>query len=144
MTKRLYRLARCYRCGWVWRLRRRVPRTCARCRSTKFGTPKLRIPTYGSGLGIEEVVGPKRSAVLHLVRKYGGREARVFGSVARREATRTSDIDILVDRARPRSLRLLELQAALTDLLGRKVDLVPEDSLFWFIQPQVLAEAVPL
>ncbi|MFZ0830679.1 MAG: nucleotidyltransferase domain-containing protein [Thermoplasmata archaeon] len=144
MTRRLYRTAQCYRCGYVWRLRRRVPRICARCKSPKYALPKLHIATYGSGLGIEEIIGEKRREVLRLVRKFGGRGARVFGSVARREAGQASDVDMLVGPVRPNSLRLLDLQMALEDLLGRKVDLVAEDALFWLVQPQVLAEAVPL
>jgi predicted nucleotidyltransferase len=144
MTRRLYRTGRCYRCGYVWRLRRRVPRICARCKSPKFETPKLRIPTFGSGLGREEILGERQGEVRRLVRKFGGRESRLFGSVARREAVRNSDVDLLVDEARPGSLRALDLQLALEDLLGRRVDVVVEEALFWLIRPQVLAEAVPI
>jgi predicted nucleotidyltransferase len=142
MTRRRYRLGRCYRCGYVWRLRRIVPRICARCKSKYFDVPKLRVPSYGGGLGIAELIGPKRTAVLRLAKMYGARNVRVFGSVARKAASARSDIDILVDRTR--RFRPLELSGALSKLLGRRVDLIPEDSLFWLVQPQTVAEAVPL
>ena len=100
MTRRLYRTAQCYRCGYVWRLRRRVPRICARCKSPRYALPKLHIATYGSGLGIEEIIGEKRREVLRRVRKFGGRGAQVFGSVARREAGQASDVDMLVGPVR--------------------------------------------
>lgn len=94
-------------------------------------------------MGIDVVIGEKRARILELAKKFGAREVRVFGSVARREATLASDLDLLVSPVRgrfdPTSLRM-ELRA----LLGRKVDLVTEQALHWFVQPQVLAEAVPL
>lgn len=38
-----------------------------------------------------------RSVVLPLIKRYGLRSARVFGSYARGEATQGSDIDLLLD-----------------------------------------------
>lgn len=133
----------CYRCGYYWYPRRRPVRICPRCKSPYFETPRLKIPSYGGGLGVEAVVGGKRARVLQLAKRFGAREVRVFGSVARREATLASDLDLLVtpvrDRFDPISLRI-ELRA----LLGRNVDLVTEQALHWFVQPQVITEAVPL
>jgi predicted nucleotidyltransferase len=135
--------AHCYRCGRYWFPRRTHVRICARCKSPYFDTPKLRIPTYGSGLGIDDVIGGRRAAVLRLARKYGARNVRIFGSVARKEATERSDIDILVDPVR-RRFDPVRLAIHLEDLLHRKVDVVSENSLYWLVQPQVIAEAVPL
>jgi len=50
-----------------------------------------------SGLGIDDVIGDKRQAVLELAEKHGARNIRVFGSVARGEAGPDSDIDLLVE-----------------------------------------------
>jgi uncharacterized protein len=69
----------------------------------------------------------------------------VFGSVRRSEATPKSDVDLLVDRAAGTSL--LDRAALARDLetiLGRRVDVVPEEALHWFLRPQILFEAVPL
>jgi uncharacterized protein len=69
----------------------------------------------------------------------------VFGSVRRSEATRRSDVDLLVDRDADASLLdRAALAAELEDLLRRRVDIVPEDSLHWLARPQVLFEAIPL
>jgi uncharacterized protein len=89
------------------------------------------------------VIGPKRAAILRLARRYGATNVRVFGSVARRSATRSSDLDILVDPARS-GFDPIGLALRLRKLLGREVDVVSERSLHWFVQPQVIAEAVPL
>lgn len=101
------------------------------------------MPIYGSGLGIDEVIGSKRDEVLLLARRHGAREVRVFGSVACKSAKETSDVDILVDPIARRFDRW-GLEHALTRLLAREVDLVSEQSLHWLVQPQVISEAVPL
>ncbi|MGP8073176.1 MAG: nucleotidyltransferase family protein [Thermoplasmata archaeon] len=99
----------------------------------------------GSGLGVEEVLGPYRAEILRLGRKHGARRFWVFGSVRRREATRKSDVDLMIQWERPVSLLVkAELNADLEGILGRKVDLVNEGGLHWAIEPQVEAERVPL
>lgn len=133
----------CYRCGYYWYPRKGRARICARCKSPYFATPKLKVPTYGSGLGVNQIIGNHGPELLRLVRRFGAREARVFGSVARREATLASDVDILVD-SRGSRFDPFSLAIELRQLLGRRVDVVTESSLHWFVQPQVIAEAIPL
>ncbi len=133
----------CYRCGLVWRPRWRPVRICARCKSPHYAEPRLSVPSYGSGLGIDEVIGSKRETVLLLAQKYGARDVRVFGSVARKSAKESSDVDILVDPVAKKFDRW-GLEHALKRLLAREVDLVSEQSLHWLVQPQVISEAVPL
>ncbi len=116
---------------------------CARCKSQYFDTPKVRVPRYGSGLGIADLIGGRRAAVLRLAHRYGARNVRVFGSAARRSATTSSDLDLLVDPV-PSRFDPVRLGLRLEQLLGRRVDVVSERSLHWFMQPQVVAEAVPL
>ncbi len=87
----------------------------------------------------------KREEILHIAKNYGASNVRVFGSVARGEADERSDIDLLVDMERGRSLlSLAGLLVDLEELLGCQVDVVPEDSLRQRIKGRVLQEAVPL
>jgi predicted nucleotidyltransferase len=141
-------LLHCYRCGNTWTPRVRIVRICPRCKSPYWEEPKIRVPRGGGGLGATDVLGPYRSRIERIARRYGAREIRVFGSLARGSATAQSDVDLLVDfdRSRPTrsTLRSIDLAMHLKSLLGRDVDVVTEDSLPWFIQPQVIAEAVPL
>ena len=136
----------CYRCGYVWRpTGRRVVRICPRCKSRSWEVPKLRPVRQGRRLGIPEVLAPHRSEVLAAARTRGFSHVRVFGSVRRGEATKSSDVDLLVDRSP--SASLLDRAALISDLeklLHRKVDVVPVVALHWLIRPQVLFEAVPL
>ena len=94
-------------------------------------------------MGIDQVIGTNRGRVLQLAERFGADDVRIFGSVARKEATLASDIDILVSPL-GRQYDPISLALALKKLLGREVDLVSEESLHWLVQPQVIAEAVPL
>lgn len=65
----------------------------------------------------------------------------VFGSTARGEATSSSDIDVLVRFAKPKSLlTLIALERQLAAALGRPVDLVTEQSLHPYLRPAVLRD----
>ena len=95
-----------------------------------------------TGLGIEELIGGRREDVLALAARYGVTHVRVFGSVARGEATENSDIDLLVRKTTAWSLLdRIRFQQALERLLGRPVDVVTERTLHPRIRERVLREA---
>jgi len=94
---------------------------------------------------VSELLQEKREEVLRICAKYGARNVRVFGSVARGQADAESDIDFLVEMDAGRSLfDLGGLQYELEQLLGRPVDVVTERGLKVRIRERVLREAVPL
>jgi predicted nucleotidyltransferase len=96
-------------------------------------------------MGIREIIGDKRDAILALAAKHGARNVRVFGSVAEGSADEASDVDFLVEMEPGRSLLDLGgLLMDLQDLLGRKVDVVTEPALHWYIRDKVVREAKPL
>lgn len=96
-------------------------------------------------MGIEELLKAKREEILRIAAKHGARNVRVFGSVARGEAGPASDVDLLVDVG-PDCTPFFPggLLADLEDLLGRKVNILTEGGLHWYIRERVLKEAVPL
>ena len=138
----------CYRCGYVWRLRRSPVALCPRCKSRLWNDPPLPRPPgprRHRGLGVEEIIGPHRRELVRIAKRSHAKDLRVFGSVARGEAGKSSDVDLLVKYDRPVGLLArMELKERLQALLGRRVDLATEESLHWFVRPRVLAEAVPL
>ena len=70
---------------------------------------------------------------------------RVFGSVARGEATDSSDVDFLVDVAPEQSvLDLIRLIQDLSDLLGCKVDVAQSTALNPLMRDEVLKDAISL
>lgn len=56
--------------------------------------------------------------------KYGITKLGIFGSVARKENTEDSDIDIVVEVKKPSLQLMYELREALKQLFGCEVDLV--------------------
>ncbi len=88
----------------------------------------------------------QKTAIIALGRQYGARRLRVFGSVARREEREDSDVDFLVDFPRGYDLfsQRLPLAERLSQLLHRRVELVPEHELNRHVRDRVLEEAVDL
>jgi len=83
-----------------------------------------------------------RAQVLDLAAARGAHNLRVFGSIARGAARADSDLDLLVDLEPGRSaFDLAGLTLDLEALLGRRVDIVTEAGLHWFIRDRVLREA---
>ncbi|MDI9616881.1 MAG: nucleotidyltransferase family protein [Methanothrix sp.] len=94
---------------------------------------------------LSELLSAKREEILRICEKYGARNVRLFGSVARGEADEKSDVDLLVEMEAGRSLfDLGGLQYELEQLLGCPVDVVTERGLKARIRERVLQEAVPL
>lgn len=96
-------------------------------------------------MGTLDTLHNRRTEILATAARHGARNVRVFGSVARGSDTAASDIDLLVDFAPERSLYdLVGLQLDIESLLGRRADVVTEDSLSTYLREPVLAEARPL
>jgi hypothetical protein len=94
---------------------------------------------------LQELRHERGAAIIALATRHGARGIRVYGSVARGQATDKSDLDLLVDWEPDRSLLdVVGLKQDLEDLLGVTVDLGSERGLHWFIRDEVLREAVPL
>ncbi|MGE5272393.1 MAG: nucleotidyltransferase family protein [Verrucomicrobiota bacterium] len=96
-------------------------------------------------MGIRERLDAKRVEVLRAAARHGARNVRVIGSVARGQAGPDSDLDLLVELEKGRSLLdhaalVLELQA----VLGCRVDVATEQGLRPRVRDRVLSEAVPL
>lgn len=85
----------------------------------------------------------QRDAVLRIAKTHGASNVRLFGSVARGDDDRDSDIDLLVTVEPGRSLfDLIRLQLDLEDLLGRPVDVVEDKALHPLVRESILREAV--
>ena len=78
--------------------------------------------------------------------RYGIAELRIFGSQARGAADPASDIDVLYTLRANRRLgwEIEQLTDELSDLFGRRADLVSLQSLHPLLKPSVLAEARPV
>jgi len=87
----------------------------------------------------------QRNEILRRANSRGARNLRVFGSVARGEASESSDLDLLVEWEPGRSLLdHAGLVEDLQELLGMKVHVGTEKSLHWYVRDRILREATPL
>ena len=93
----------------------------------------------------KDLLREKREEILRVAAQHGAHNVRVFGSAARGEGREDSDIDLLVEFDPGRSL--LDHAALLLDLeelLGRKVDVVTDNGLYWLLRRRILSEALAL
>lgn len=67
------------------------------------------------------------------------KKAYLFGSYARKEATKSSDIDIMVelDHSSPIGMKFFAFQNELQELLKKKVDLVTSEGLSKYAKPYI-------
>jgi predicted nucleotidyltransferase len=94
---------------------------------------------------LRALVRGHRDEILRLAAKRGARNVRLFGSVARGDFDEKSDVDFLIELEPGRSLfDVGGLLMDLRELLGRRVDVVPDDSIPAYSRASVLAEAVAL
>ena len=95
-------------------------------------------------MGLSELQ-KRRNEILQEAARHGAFNVRVFGSVARGDATRESDVDFLVDVERGRSLLdLIGLNQSLEDLLDCPVQVLTEPEISQHFRDQVLGEAIAI
>jgi predicted nucleotidyltransferase/DNA-binding XRE family transcriptional regulator len=108
------------------------------------------VPASSHALGLPDSplgrrLRQRRKAIIEAAANRRAHNVRVFGSVARGDATESSDVDLLVDLDPGVGLLdLIGLKHELGDLLRVDVDVVPADTLKPRMRARVLREAVPL
>ena len=76
-----------------------------------------------------------KKTIIQILRKHGIKKAYLFGSFARGEEKPESDIDIIAEFTERKSLLdLVGIERELTEVLGKKVDLLTEK----FISPYMI------
>ena len=85
-----------------------------------------------------------RQALPALAHEFGVTRAGLFGSVARDEAREGSDVDVLVELARPLSyFDIVRLEETVTRALGCKADVTPRTAVRPAILTAIDADLVP-
>lgn len=94
---------------------------------------------------MSDILASHREEIQRIAVRHGARTVRVFGSVARGEAGPDSDVDLLVEMDRGRTLLdIIAIKQDVEDLLGRRVDVVTEAAVSPYMRESVLKEAVSL
>jgi predicted nucleotidyltransferase len=91
------------------------------------------------------IIQNNHQQILKAAKKHGAKSLKIFGSFARGEESNNSDIDLLVELESGRSLLdLVGLKYEVEELTKRKVDIVTERGLHWYLKERILSEAVSL
>lgn len=82
--------------------------------------------------------------IIEILKKYGVKKAGVFGSYARGEQKKKSDIDLLIEAPKGMGLRFVGLGIELEEKLGRKVHLVTYKYINPYIKNEILKDEVKI
>ena len=77
----------------------------------------------------QEIMQILKKQIPYLQEKYGVQRIAVYGSFAKGNQTKRSDVDILVQLMKPLGLEFVELAYHLEKILKKKVDLATFDTL---------------
>lgn len=100
-------------------------------------------------LSPRDILTRERSRILALLTERGGRDVRVFGSLARGEDDEQSDIDLLIElpeggSAAGELLTVLGLSEELSEFVGARIDVVTPRTLRPEVREAAITEAIPL
>lgn len=94
---------------------------------------------------MNKILTINRHKILNAAKKNGATSVKVFGSFAKESETENSDIDLLIEIEKGRDiLDIIAFQQAVSNITNRKIDIVTEKGLHWYIREQILKEAVPI
>lgn len=93
----------------------------------------------------KNILKKNRDKILSICKKYGAKDIRIFGSLARGDSNKKSDVDILVKMEAGRTLfDLVDLWQELEEVLNCKVDIITEGGVSPYLREKIFSEAIPL
>jgi uncharacterized protein len=101
-------------------------------------------PELNAGIDREEIIATLRAHEAEL-RRRGVRHAALFGSIARGQGKRSSDIDVLIEldpRAPVRLFEYVGIKQYLADLFPARVDVANRSSLKPLVRPATERDAI--
>ncbi len=85
----------------------------------------------------------KIKKMIEILKKYGVKKVKIFGSYARGEAKPESDLDVIVEFSQRKSLlEIVGIEQELEDTLGIKVDLLTEKSISPYLKERIEKESI--
>lgn len=94
---------------------------------------------------IEEVKDQLKALMPLLKSRFHVESLEIFGSYARDEQTKKSDLDLLITFSQPYDLwEFIDVKEFLAEALHINIDLVPKDSIKSMLKDRILQEATPI
>ncbi len=78
---------------------------------------------------LDEVIKKLKVQYPYLSSEFGVKRIGVFGSIAKQEERKESDIDMVIEFDRPIGLKFIALAENMENLFGRKVDILTKDGI---------------
>ena len=89
-----------------------------------------------------QIIEKLKPKIIKILKKYHIKRAGIFGSYARGEARKDSDIDILVEPAKGMGFNFFGMNLELEEKMGKKVHLVTYKFISPYIKKNILKEEV--
>ena len=94
---------------------------------------------------MQNLVKKIKRQILPILKRNGVRRAGLFGSIARKQNGRKSDVDLLVELKKDFSLLdFVGLKLELEEKLNQKVDLVEYDCIKPLLRETILQQQIPI
>ncbi|WP_423223730.1 nucleotidyltransferase family protein [Candidatus Amarolinea aalborgensis] len=91
-----------------------------------------------AGYGIRDI---DTKAIIRICQEHDISKIGIFGSMARGEANDQSDIDLLIEFSKRKSLlTVIALERQLSTMLGRKIDLLTEAAISPYLRDRIKQE----
>lgn len=92
-----------------------------------------------------DIFNKYKHAIVKILKTYHIQQAALFGSFARGENNKNSDVDLLIKTNGKMTLFLLfQMQEDMEKIISRKVDIVEYDAIKPSIKERILNEAIPI
>jgi len=83
-----------------------------------------------------------KKQIVDVLKKHGIKKAGIFGSFARGEEKKNSDVDVLIQPTKGMGLEFVGIKLELEDKLGEKIDLISYRSINPHLKKYILKDEV--
>jgi predicted nucleotidyltransferase len=110
----------------------------------KHGAPPKVFYTINTAKDRTLLISDIKKKITPILKKYEIKRASIFGSVARGQQNKTSDVDILVEPGKPMGFEFIGLKMDIEKSIRRKIDLLTYKSVNPLLKKEILGHQVKI